>query len=126
MTRSLQSSRGSRQPLLLQDHKPIPIPSIVPKFTPTTSNYLRSKDPDAERAATNKLRRQIKEERKGAIRELRKDARFLASVQQKREVEEAESYNARMKKVFSSIEQERSEQKSMEREKKREKKRAKS
>ncbi|GJJ07321.1 hypothetical protein Clacol_001522 [Clathrus columnatus] len=125
VSRLLKFSRNSRRPLLLQQHRPIPIASIVPKFTTTTSNYLRSKDPDAERATAAKLRRQVKEERKGAIRELRKDARFLASVQQKHDIEGAEIYNSKLKKVFSSIEQERSEQKAMERVKKREKKRAK-
>jgi nucleolar protein 14 len=70
------------------------------------------------------LRHQVKQERKGAIRELRKDARFLATVQQKRQMEEAKAYNARMKKVFSSIEGERAEQKASDREKTREKKRA--
>jgi nucleolar protein 14 len=110
--------------LLLQTHKPIPIPSYIPKFSSTSSNFLRKQDPDHERAAAAKLRNQVKQERKGAIRELRKDARFLADVQQKRELEEADSYNARMKKVFSSIEGERAEQKAQEREKAREKKRS--
>lgn len=35
-------------------------------------------DPDTERNNLAKLRKQLKEEKKGAIRELRKDARFLA------------------------------------------------
>lgn len=87
---------------------------------------MRSKDPDSQRAAASKLRRELKEERKGAIRELRKDARFLASVQQKREFEEAENYKSRLNKVFSSIEQERSEQKASEREQQRAKRRLKS
>jgi len=85
---------------------------------------LRSQDPDHERAALSKLRNEVKQERKGAIRELRKDARFLAAVQQKKETEASESYNNRMKKVFGSIEGERAEQKAMEREKKRDKKRS--
>ena len=124
MSRLLKFAGVSRTPLHLQGHKPIPIPSYVPKFNATSSNFLRNQDPDYERAAAAKLRHQVKQERKGAIRELRKDSRFLATVQQKRQMEEAQEYNARMKKVFSSIEGERAEQKALDREKAREKKRA--
>ncbi|KAF8489115.1 nucleolar protein 14 [Gautieria morchelliformis] len=124
LSRLLKFSALSRLPLRLQAHKPIPIPSYVPKFSATSSNFLRKQDPDHERAAAAKLRHQVKEERKGAIRELRKDTRFLATVQQKRQMEEAKAYNARMKKVFSSIESERAEQNALDREKAREKKRA--
>ena len=71
----------------MQAHKPIPIPTYIPKFEHTTSNYLRNRDPDHERNEAAKLKAQYKQERKGAIRELRKDARFLASEQQKKQKE---------------------------------------
>jgi len=122
--RLLRFSRQTRQPLRLQAHKPIPIPSYVPKFEHTTSSYLRARDPDHERQEAAKLRRQYKEERKGAIRELRKDARFLAGVEQEKQREKDQSYQARMKKVFGSIEVERAEEKALEREKARAKRRA--
>jgi nucleolar protein 14 len=70
------------------------------------------------------LRYQYKQERKGAIRELRKDSRFLASVEQKKQLDKDRTYKDSMKKVFGSIEGERAEQKAMEREKFREKKRS--
>lgn len=85
---------------------------------------MRARDPDHERNEAAKLRKQYKEERKGAIRELRKDARFLASVEQKKQQEKDQAYNMRMKRVFGSIESERAEEKAMEREKAREKRRA--
>ncbi|KAJ3009547.1 hypothetical protein NUW54_g2746 [Trametes sanguinea] len=71
-----------------------------------------------------KLRAQYKQERKGAIRELRKDARFLAAEQQKKQKEKDREYNERMKRVFSSLESERAEEKAMEREKMKDKRRA--
>lgn len=37
-------------------------------------------DPDRERAAARQLRRQLQKERRGAMRELRKDAAFLGQV----------------------------------------------
>lgn len=122
--RLLKFSRQARHPLLLQAHKRIPIPSYIPKFESSSSSYLRARDPDHEKNEAAKLRKQYKEERKGAIRELRKDARFLAGVEQKKQMEKDATYNSRMKRVFGSIESERAEEKAMEREKSREKRRA--
>ena len=109
---------------MLQAHKPIPIASYIPKFESHSSTYLRKQDPDYERAQASKLRYQYKQERKGAIRELRKDARFLSSVQHKEQMEKDAAYSKRMKQVFGSLESEQAEQKKMDREKSREKKRA--
>ncbi|KAI0080858.1 Nop14-like protein [Panus rudis PR-1116 ss-1] len=124
LNKLLKFALQSRQPLHLQSHKPIPIPTYIPKFEHTTSNYLRNRDPDHERNEAAKLRAQYKQERKGAIRELRKDARFLAAEQQKKQKEKDREYNERMKRVFGSLEGERAEQKAMEREKQKEKRRA--
>ncbi|KIY52622.1 Nop14-like protein, partial [Fistulina hepatica ATCC 64428] len=122
--RLLKFARQARRPLLLQAHKPIPIPTYVPKFESSSSSYIRNQDPDRERNEAAKLRRQYKEERKGAIRELRKDARFLAGVQQQEQREKDKVYQERMKRVFGSIESERAEEKAMQKEKAREKRRA--
>ncbi|KAG9317709.1 Nop14-like protein [Chiua virens] len=124
ITRLLKFARQSRKPLLLQAHKPIPIPTYIPKFETNSSSYLRRQDPDRERNEASKLRYQLKQERKGAIRELRKDAKFLAAVEHKKQVEKDRVYKERMNKVFSSLEGERAEQKAMERENAREKRRA--
>ncbi|KAH8834361.1 nucleolar protein 14 [Flagelloscypha sp. PMI_526] len=120
---SLKLSKKTRQPLQLQSHKPIPLPSIAPQFSErsSTSYLFREDDPDKE---ANKLRKAYKQERKGAIRELRKDTRFLAKVEQDRQREKDEEYEKRMRQVHGGIEGERAEQKSAEREKMKEKKRA--
>lgn len=122
--RLLKFARQARQPLRLQAHKPIPIPTYIPKFESSSSSYLRRQDPDHERNEASKLRNQYKQERKGAIRELRKDSRFLAGVEQAKQKEKDREYNLRMKRVYGSIEGERAEEKAMDREKNREKKRA--
>ncbi|KAH9977668.1 Nop14-like family-domain-containing protein [Lactifluus volemus] len=98
--RLMKFSRQERQPLRLQSHKPIPIPS----YNRTAQTY--------------------KEERKGAIRELRKDARYLAGVEQEKQRDKDKSYHERMKRVFGSIEVERAEEKALERVKARDKRRA--
>ncbi|KAJ7682105.1 nucleolar protein 14 [Mycena polygramma] len=122
--RLLKFAREARQPLVLQAHKPIPIPTYIPKFETSKSSYMRRQDPDHERNEAAKLRSQYKQERKGAIRELRKDSRFLAGVEQKKQAEKDKSYNESLKKVYGSIQTERAEEKAMEREKSREKKRS--
>ncbi|KAI0638448.1 nucleolar protein 14 [Trametes polyzona] len=124
LNRLLKFALQARRPLRLQAHKPIPIPTYVPKFEQTSSNYLRNRDPDHERNEAAKLRAQYKQEKKGAIRELRKDARFLAAEQQRKQKEKDREYNERMKRVFGSLESERAEEKAMEREKAKDKRRA--
>ncbi|KAH8118427.1 Nop14-like protein [Phellopilus nigrolimitatus] len=124
LSRLLKFARQSRRPLALQAHKPIPIATYIPKFESTSSSYMRKNDPDHERAAASKLRYQYKQERKGAIRELRKDTRFLSAVKQKEQQEKDRSYANSMNKVFSTLESERAEQKKMDKEKIREKKRS--
>ena len=120
----LRFSQQARHPLALQAHKPIPIPTYIPRFEHLSSNYLRNRDPDYDRNEAAKLRAQYKQERKGAIRELRKDARFLAAEQQKRQKDKDKAYNERMKRAFSSLESERAEQKAMEKAKMKEKRRS--
>ncbi|KAK0444311.1 nucleolar protein 14 [Armillaria borealis] len=122
--RLLKFARQARQPLQLQAHKPIPIPTYIPKFETSSSSYLRHQDPDHERNEAAKLRNQYKKERKGAIRELRKDAKFLAGVQQQKQKDKDRAYNESMRRVYGSIEGERAEEKFMEREKAKEKRRA--
>ncbi|KAI0751061.1 nucleolar protein 14 [Daedaleopsis nitida] len=124
LARLIKFALQARRPLRLQAHKPIPIPTFVPKFEHTTSNYLRNRDPDHERNEEAKLRAQYKQERKGAIRELRKDARFLAAEQQKKQKEKDRTYSERMKRVYGSMESERAEEKAMEREKMKENRRS--
>ncbi|KAF7302262.1 hypothetical protein MIND_00793300 [Mycena indigotica] len=124
LSRLLKFAKAERKPLLLQAHKPIPIPTYVPKFEMSKSSYLRNQDPDKERNEAAKLRAQYKQERKGAIRELRKDARFLAGVEQERQREKDRAYGERMQKVVGEIQTERAEEKAMEREKAKQKKRA--
>ncbi|KAG1796802.1 Nop14-like protein [Suillus plorans] len=124
LTRLLKFARQARRPLLLQAHKPIPIPTYIPKFEPRSSSYLRRHDPDHERNEASKLRYQVKQEKKGAIRELRKDAKFLAAVEHKQQAEKDLAYKDRMNKAFSTLEGERAEQKAMDREKAKEKRRS--
>ena len=124
LSRLLKFAQQARQPLLLQSHKPIPIATYVPKFDAHNSSYMRNKDPNAEREALAKLKAQHRKEKKGAIRELRKDNRFLAGVQQEQQETKDKEYNARMARAFAGLESERAEQRQEEKEKRREKRRS--
>ncbi|WVR05233.1 hypothetical protein IAU60_002245 [Kwoniella sp. DSM 27419] len=122
ITRSLGHAKASRQPLALQAHKPIPIASYAPKFE---EGFAPGKhyDPDVERNASAKIKALYKKERKGAIRELRKDNRFLAGERDREQAEKDKAYNSKMKRVEGEIHMERAEEKAMQREKAREKRR---
>lgn len=124
VSRLLKFARQARRPLFLQDHKPIPIATYIPKFDAHSSSYIRNHDPDAERAQLAKLKAQHRKEKKGAMRELRKDNRFLAGVQQERQEKKDQEYKARMAKAFAGLESERAEQRKEEKEKRRAKRRA--
>ncbi|CEL59285.1 putative nucleolar complex protein 14 OS=Schizosaccharomyces pombe (strain 972 / ATCC 24843) GN=nop14 PE=1 SV=1 [Rhizoctonia solani AG-1 IB] len=123
ISRTLKHSLAARKPLKLQSHKPIPIATYAPQFDAQYSGR-RPHDPDHERAASAKLRAEYRKERKGALRELRKDNKFLAAERAKRQEEVDTAYKQRMARVVGEMHSERAEQKQMEREKKREKKRA--
>ncbi|KAJ0736884.1 putative nucleolar protein [Helianthus annuus] len=66
-----------RLPLQMRKQKPVPIKLVNPKFE---ENFVsnRDYDPDRQRAEERKLKKLVKSEAKGAIRELRKDNYFIA------------------------------------------------
>jgi nucleolar protein 14 len=116
----LKFSRQARRPLTLQQHKPIPIPSYVPKFD---AGYApgRRFDPDVARNEESKLKALVKKEKKGAVRELRKDARFIAGEKAKLQREKDEAYKSKINRITAGLEQERAEEKRFERTKEKEK-----
>lgn len=109
----LKLSASTRQPLLLQHHKPIPIASYVPKFDEGFNPNKRF-DPDSARVEAQKLKSQYKKEKKGAVRELRKDNRFLAVEEAKRKQVADEAYDKKIKKIMGSLTEERAEEKAYE------------
>ncbi|CAE5963507.1 unnamed protein product [Arabidopsis arenosa] len=71
-----------RKPLSMRKHKPVAIKMVNPKFE---ENFApgRDYDPDKYRSDLKKLKRKLKQEAKGAVRELRKDSYFMSSVKAK-------------------------------------------
>lgn len=94
MTRQINFSKGDKKPLQLQAHKPVPIPSYVPKFDDGGGNSRF--DPDSARNEQSRLKAMVRKEKKGALKELRKDNRFLATEEFKRRKEDDEQYQQKV------------------------------
>ncbi|QSZ31233.1 hypothetical protein DSL72_000796 [Monilinia vaccinii-corymbosi] len=98
----LRLAHLARRPLELHHHRPLAIKTSIPKFE-DSYNPDKHYDPDRERAETAKLRAEHKKEKKGAMRELRKDSNFIAreSLRQKKEKDAA--HEKKMKRLIAEI-----------------------
>ena len=99
------SSLRARRPLELHHHRPQPIRTSIPKseegFHPD-KHY----DPDKERSEAAKLKAEHKREKKGAVRELRKDANFVARQQLREKRERDEEYEKKYRRLVASVQAE--------------------
>ncbi|KAF3919646.1 hypothetical protein ABW20_dc0105043 [Dactylellina cionopaga] len=97
-----------RRPLELHHHRPLAIPANYPKFDEDYSldRHKSSYDPDRDRKELNKLKAEHKKERKGAMRELRKDSQFIAREKLKERKVADQEYHDKMKKIVSMIQNE--------------------
>lgn len=105
ITTTLKTAKRTRRPLLLHNHRPLAIKSAIPKFE-ETFNPDKHYDPDRERAEMNKLRAEHRRERKGALRELRKDANFVAREQLRDKRERDAAYEKKYRRLVSEVQTE--------------------
>lgn len=91
----------SLNPIKLQSHKPIPIKSQTPQFDSQFNPNQRKFNPDTNEVEIQKLKNLVKKEKKGAIRELRKDNRFLASAQAKEKELADAQYKTKVCSLFA-------------------------
>ncbi|KFA54889.1 hypothetical protein S40293_08555 [Stachybotrys chartarum IBT 40293] len=105
LERMLRLSQLSRRPLELHHHKPLAIKTYIPKFE-ETFDPDKHYDPDRERAALAKLKAEHKKERKGAMRELRKDANFMAREKLRLKKAKDEAYEKKYKRLVAEIQSE--------------------
>jgi nucleolar protein 14 len=102
---------------LLHNHRPLAIKTSIPAFI-ENYNPDRHYDPDRQRADLAKLKAEHKKERKGAMRELRKDANFMAREQLREKKEKDAAYDKKFKRLVAEIQgEEGREKKEYEREK---------
>lgn len=90
-------------PLSLQNHKPLSIPSHIPKFEENFNPEKKSYDPSTTRNEINKMRAQLKKERKFTMKELRKDTKFEARQKVEENRRSAADYHAKMAQIVNAI-----------------------
>eukprot|EP00964_Phaeocystis_antarctica_P121436 scaffold85096_cov30-Phaeocystis_antarctica.AAC.1 len=105
-----------RLPLQLHAVASVAIRSFNPAFE-DDFQPRRNMDPDRERAELAGLKRLHKREKKGAVRELRKDALFIARQRQAEEDKTSDYLEARGKRSMSIMQDQEANWKSMKREK---------
>ncbi|KAJ1943933.1 nucleolar complex protein 14, partial [Kickxella alabastrina] len=110
----LEQAEASRAPLKMQYHKPLAIDTAAPKFESSYSLDVHY-DPDRSRNETTKLRRQVNREKRGAVRELRRDAQFIAGERLREQREKDKSYSDKMKKAWGVLENDQSQLKKLDR-----------
>lgn len=98
----LHASFLTRKPLRLHNHRPLAIKTSIPKFE-ESYNPDKHYDPDRDRAETSKLKAEHKRERKGAMRELRKDANFVARETLREKKERDGAYEKKYKRLVAEI-----------------------
>ncbi|KAK8164312.1 nucleolar protein 14 [Phyllosticta citrichinensis] len=98
----LSQARLARRPQALHNWKPLAIKTAVPKFE-DDFNPNKHYDPDQERRESAKLRAEYKREKKGAMRELRKDASFVAREKLREKKERDAAYEAKYKRIVAEI-----------------------
>ncbi|OAR02314.1 hypothetical protein LLEC1_00432 [Akanthomyces lecanii] len=95
----------ARRPLELHYHRPLAIKTFIPKFE-ETFDPDKHYDHDRERAELAKLQKEHKRERKGAMRELRKDANFMAREKLRTKIAKDEAYEKKFKRLVAEIQSE--------------------
>lgn len=100
----IEAAASARAPLRLQPVAPSVLPSFAPKFD---ENYTVRKDKtrDRDSAQRKQLQRQVKRARKGAARELRRDAEFVARAKQEEEDVRLADKRAKQKEIWRWLEE---------------------
>ncbi|KAH8890955.1 Nop14-like protein [Thozetella sp. PMI_491] len=105
LQRLLKMAHLQRRPLELHHHKPLPIRTYIPKFE-DSFDPNKHYDPDRDRAELAKLKAEHKRERKGAMRELRNDARFIQREQLRQKKVRDAAYEKKFKRIVAEIQNE--------------------
>ena len=117
LTILLQQARLRRRPLELHHHRPLPIRTAIPKFE-ESFHPDKHYDPDKDRSDAKKLQKEYKRERKGALRDLRKDANFMAREQLREKRARDAEYEKKYRRLVAEVQAEEGhEKKNYEREK---------
>ena len=90
--------------LQLQQHKPLSLPLLTPDYSADYNPENRKRPGlDAEEHSAARLKRAHKREFKGAVRELKRDAAFLAAHKVKETRKKDAEYKTKINKIIGSI-----------------------
>lgn len=92
-----------RKPLALQHHKAISIATFAPKFEENFNPDKKSYDVNRERQELNKIKNQIKKERKSTLKDIRKESKFTARQQIADKKDKYDEYHKKMANIVNSI-----------------------
>lgn len=98
-----QFALRDRKPLALQDHKALSIVTFAPKFEENFNPDKKSYDVNRERQEISKIKAQVKKEKKSALKDLRKESRFVAREQIKDKKDMYANYHKKMASIVNSI-----------------------
>ncbi|KAI0459388.1 nucleolar protein 14 [Xylaria acuta] len=98
----LTMSKLARRPLELHHHRPLAIKTAIPKFE-DKFDPDKHYDADKDRAELAKLKAEHKKERKGAMRELRKDTNFMAREKLRIKKQKDAAYEKKYKRLVAEI-----------------------
>eukprot|EP00055_Hartaetosiga_balthica_P002730 m.5047 g.5047 ORF g.5047 m.5047 type:complete len:781 (+) comp2331_c0_seq1:97-2439(+) len=105
-----EHTSSTREYMQLQAHKPVPISTLEPDFEEEYFDRRGRKDPKAKRDS-DKLKHLFKREKRGAIKELKKDARFLSKVKFQEQRDRDQDRFHVIKQVETLMQQGRAEEK---------------
>jgi nucleolar protein 14 len=108
----LTAARLRRRPQLLHNHRPLPIKTSIPKFE-ESFDPNKHYDPDKERSEAAKLQKEYKREKKGALRELRKDSNFIAREKLREKKDKDAAYETKYKRLVAEIQGEEGREKNV-------------
>ncbi len=98
----LSTAHSRRRPQTLHFHRALPIKTSIPKFE-ESFDPNKHYDPDKERADAIRLQKEYKREKKGALRELRKDASFIARERLREKKEKDRAYEVKYNRLVAEI-----------------------
>ncbi|KAK2073043.1 hypothetical protein P8C59_007352 [Phyllachora maydis] len=100
VARLAQVARLARRPLELHHHRPRAVRTVAPRWDDGDGGGGRARDEPA------RLRAELRRERKGAVRELRRDASFVARENLRRKRAQDDAYAEKYRRLVTEIQNE--------------------
>ncbi|CAJ1070677.1 nucleolar protein 14 [Xyrichtys novacula] len=113
---TIRSAPVSHNPLVLDKKKPIPLKLLTPKIVEVL-DYGKKRGSNREERERERLKHKYKKEFKGALREIRKDSRFLAREKLDEVMNRDAERKRKVKELFGSLATQEGEWKALKRKK---------